>query len=36
MLHTIDLVEKATQKWTINDIAVASDFNVVRTEDLKV
>ena len=32
----IILVEKATQKWTIIDIAVPSDFNVVRTEDWKV
>ena len=30
------LVEKAIQKWTIIDIAVLSDFNVVRTEDWKV
>ena len=32
----IILVEKATRKWTIIDIAVLSDFNVVRTEDWKV
>ena len=32
----IFLVEKATWKWTIIDIAVASDLNVVRTEDWKV
>ena len=32
----IILVEKATRKWTIIDIAVPSDFNVVRTEDWKV
>ena len=30
------LVEKTTRKWTIIDIAVPSDFNVVRTEDWKV
>ena len=30
------LVEKATQKWTIIDIAAPSDFNVVRTENWKV
>ena len=30
------LVEKVTQKWTIIDIAVPSDFNVVRTEGWKV
>ena len=28
--------EKATRKWKIIDIAVPSDFNVVRTEDWKV
>ena len=27
---------EGTQKWTIIDIAVPSDFNVVRTEYLKV
>ena len=33
----IILVEKATQKFTIIvDISVASDFNVIRTEDWKV
>ena len=32
----IILVEKATQKWTITDIAISSDFNVVRTKDWKV
>ena len=30
------LVEKAIRKWTIIDIAIPSDFNVVRTEDWKV
>ena len=30
------LVEKAIWKWTIIDIAVPGDFNVVRTEDWKV
>ena len=30
------LVEKAIRKWTIIDIAVPGDFNVVRTEDRKV
>ena len=29
----IILVETAIQKWTIIDIAVPGDFNVVRTED---
>ena len=29
----IILVEKAIQKWTIIDVAVTDDFNVVRTED---
>ena len=32
----IILVEKAIQKWTIIDIAVPSDFNLVRTENWKV
>ena len=32
----ITLVEKATRKWTLIDIAVPSDFNVVKTEDWKV
>ena len=32
----IILVEKAIRKWTIIDIAVPGDFNVVRTEDWKV
>ena len=32
----IIMVEKAIQKWTIIDIPVPGDFNVVRTEDLKV
>ena len=32
----IILVEKAIQKWTIIDITVPGDFNVVRTEDWKV
>ena len=32
----IILVEKAMQKWTISDIAVPGDFNIVRTEDWKV
>ena len=32
----IILVEKAIQKWTIIDISVPGDFNVVRTEDWKV
>ena len=32
----IILVEKAIQKWTIIDIAVPGDFNVVRAEDWKV
>ena len=32
----IILVEKARQKWTIIDIAVQSDFNIVRTEDWNV
>ena len=32
----IILVEKAIQKWTIIDIAVPGDINVVRTEDWKV
>ena len=30
------LVDKATRKWIMIDIAVPSDFNVVRTEDWKV
>ena len=30
------LIEMATQKWTIIDIAVPSDFNVGRIEDWKV
>ena len=30
------LVEKRIRKWTIIDIAVPDDFNVVRTEDWKV
>ena len=30
------LVEKTTPKWVIMDIAVPSDFNVVRTEDWKI
>ena len=29
------LVEKAIKKWTISDIAVSGDLNVVRTEDWK-
>ena len=29
------LVEKATQKWTVIDIAVPDDFNVVRTKNLE-
>ena len=32
----IILVEKAIRKWTIIDIAVPGDFNVVRTEGWKV
>ena len=32
----IILVEKAIRKWTIIDIVVPGDFNVVRTEDWKV
>ena len=32
----IFLVEKAIRKWTIIDIAVPGDFNVVITEDWKV
>ena len=32
----IILVEKAIWKWTITDIAVPSDFNVVRAADWKV
>ena len=39
MVHNrphIILVEKAIRKWTIIDIAVPGDFNVVRTEDWKV
>ena len=32
----IILVEKAIRKWTVIDIAVPGDFNVVRTEDWKV
>ena len=32
----IILVEKAIRKWTIIDIAVTGDFNVVRIEDWKV
>ena len=32
----IILIQKETQKWTIIDIAVPSDFNVVGTEDWKV
>ena len=32
----IILVEKAIRKWTIIDIAVPGDFNVVRTKDWKV
>ena len=32
----IMLVEKAIRKWTIINIAVPGDFNVVRTEDWKV
>ena len=32
----IIIVEKAIGKWTIIDIAVPGDLNVVRTEDWKV
>ena len=32
----IILVEKAIQKWTIIDIAVPGNFNLVRTEAWKV
>ena len=32
----IILVQNAIRKWTIFDIAVPGDFNVVRTEDWKV
>ena len=37
-MHTTDiiLVEKAIRKWTIIDISVPGDFNVVRTEDWNV
>ena len=31
-----DIIKKAIRKWTIIDIAVPGDFNVVRTEDWKV
>ena len=32
----IILAEKATQKWTIIDIAVPGEFNVIRTEDWNI